>query len=153
MRPGNYAFDHAIQVLVNLRIQEAQYAKTQVPEHGIALLIARSPLLAHVLPAIEFDYQTVFQTREIDDISRDRYLPPYVQPLRLQRTKMYPELCFFVCKSFSERSRSCDRHIGCGPTPPGRFAATLPLRGGNIALHHSGRTPDLGFATSLTPPP
>jgi len=60
-------FEYAGQILVHVGIPEPQHTKSAAHEMPVAAAISRSVVVEIVLPAVDLDNQSLFQTNEIDD--------------------------------------------------------------------------------------
>ena len=117
---------HAFEIRIYVVIPEPQHPETLVSEMQIARRIASRVRIVVMLSAINFDDQTMFQARKIDDKIITRRLATKVKAAFAPRSKVNPKLHLLRCHLFAKAPRDFVRH---SPHPASLRSAILPLRG------------------------
>ncbi|HEX2476857.1 MAG TPA: hypothetical protein VHK01_19035, partial [Lacipirellulaceae bacterium] len=73
-RSPNY-FEHRVGISKNVMVPKTQNAISFTGEPSIAINILLLLLFVVVLSPIDFDKQSLFQAREVDDVRSNRHLP------------------------------------------------------------------------------
>jgi hypothetical protein len=82
-----YRREHALEVLINIVIPESKYSEASPRELPVAFSVAPRMNIKVMLPAIDFDNETVLEADEINDVIILRRLatkmktsvPPFAQ--------------------------------------------------------------------------
>jgi hypothetical protein len=67
-------FKNAIEIFIDVAVPKTQHAKPCIVQAAITITVALDMILHIVLTAIDFDNETMLQTREVDDMTTFRIL-------------------------------------------------------------------------------
>jgi hypothetical protein len=94
MQLSKYFFQHSIGLLQCFIIPEADYPKAFRLKKNCSFGIARDLLC--MLPAIQFHYQLLFDTDEINYVRWNRMLPPKLESAEVAVFQLQPQPQFRV---------------------------------------------------------
>ena len=91
LSPAHYSENNRTNILFNLQIIESKHRQPFGLQNPRPLGVVAYALGGMMLVAVNFDYQHFFRTVEINDVSRDPFLPIELQTLNLLFTDSLPQ--------------------------------------------------------------
>ena len=139
--------DHAL-LTIDIGVRKTKHPMTALRKRRISSTVGGDDLgVAAVLLPIQLDDDTLPEAGEIDDEPVDRDLAAEMEAERDDALPQpVPELHLLRGHAFAERAWDAGGKRRALPAPPGRFAATLPYRGGiGVALLEDHVVTDRGW--------
>jgi hypothetical protein len=119
----------ARQISIDIAIPKTENTKPGAGEFEVAFSVFHGMTFRIVLPAIDFDNKTSFQTYKINDVAFPGRLATKMKAARSPRAQMIPDFHFLWRESLPELSRDFARHWR---PPPGSLRSPPSPVGGGI---------------------
>jgi hypothetical protein len=120
----NYGED-AFQILIDVVIPETQYSEPIRRECLIAIRITPGMSVEVMLPAVDFDDETVLEADKVNDITIARRLPSKMKTTVSPFTQMDPQFHFLRGHLLAQTTRD----LVCHDPHPARCARHPPPKG------------------------